>query len=261
MKSPNYRTGLAIVAMLSALSGCEKAPHSDIATILARHTDARGGIAALDAVKAIEVKRRVQEGTRQFTTQYVATRDGRMRLDVLQDGNVVFSEGNDGQSAWQRHGRLAPIDDMPDWALAAVKRAVRHNLYALHELATTGTELTLAEREKISGGLYYWVIEATDPDGYKRRLFIDPRNFLVTRVQETSALNPDRTNYPRELDTYFSDFREVDGVTFSFKSETYSDEAAGQALQTTIANSIVVNPEFDPAIFTRPEDDAAHGEQ
>ena len=80
-------------------------------------------------------------------------------------------------------------------------------------------------------------------------------------MQETSALNPDRTNYPTELDTYFSDFRDVDGVTFSFKSETYSDEAAGQVQQTTIANSIVVNPEFDPAIFARPEDDTTHGEQ
>jgi hypothetical protein len=260
MKSPNYRTGLTLVAMLFALSGCEKEPHADISTILARHADARGGIAALDAVQAIEVDRRIEEGRRKYTTQYVATHDGRMRLNVFQDSDIVFSEGFDGKSAWQRRGRLEPADDMPDWALAAVKRAVRHNLYALHQLAATGTKFTLTGRERVSGGLYYWVIEATDPDGYKRRLFIDPNTFLITRVQETSALNPDRTNYPTELDTYFSDFREVDGVIFSFKSEIFGDEA-GQAVQTTDANQIVVNPEFDPAIFSQPEGVAAGGEQ
>lgn len=254
MKTPNYRTGLAVVAMLLALSGCEKGHQTDISTILARHTEARGGAAALEAVQAIEVTRRVVEGNRQLTTRYIATRDGRMRLDVYQGNESIFSEGNDGQSAWQRRGEHAPAGDMPDWALAAVKRAVRHNLHALHELAATGTKLTLTDREKLAGGLYYWVIESTDPDGYKRRLFINPDSFFVTRVQETSALNPDRTNHPMELNTYFSDFREVNGVMFSFKSESFSDETA-QALQTTDATKIVVNPQFDPAIFTRPGDD------
>lgn len=259
MKTPNHRTGLALVAMLLALSGCEKEHQTDISTILARHTEARGGAAALEAVQAIEVTRRVVEGNRQLSTRYIATRDGRMRLDVHQGGETIFSEGNDGQSSWQRHGEHAPAGDMPDWAVAAVKRAVRHNLYALHELAANGTKLTLADREKLAGGLYYWVIDATDPDGYKRRLFINPDSFLVTRVQETGALNPDRTNHPMELDTYYSDFREVNGVMFSFKSETYSDEAA-QSVQTTDATKIVVNPQFDPAIFSRPEDGAKGGD-
>lgn len=253
MNAPRNRTRLTIVTMIVALFGCEKAPQTDISTILARHTEARGGIAALDAVEAIEVSRRVQEGDRQFTTHYVATRDGRMRLDVRQDGNTIFSEGYDGAEAWQRRGRAVPAEDMPDWAVAAAKRALRHNLYALHQLAATGTEFTLAEREKVAGGLYNWVVEATDPDGHKRRLYFDPSDFLVTRVLESSALNPTRTNYPTQLDTYFSDFRKVDGVVFSFKSETYSEDA-GQALQTTNANKIVVNPEFDAKIFARPED-------
>lgn len=261
MKSLHLRTRLAAAAILLAVFGCEKAPETDVSTILARHTDARGGAAALDAVQAIEVNRTVQEGSRQFTTHYVATRDGRMRMDVRQGGSTIFSEGYDGESAWQRRGMVAPADDMPDWAVAAAKRALRHNLYALHQLAETGTEFVLAGREKVAGGLYNWVVEATDPDGYKRRLYFDPADFLVTRVQESSALNPTRTNYPAQLDTYFSDFREVDGVYFSFKSETYSDEA-GQAVQKTNANKIVVNPEFDPKIFSRPddEDDAMGGE-
>jgi len=241
--------------MLLAVSGCEKVPEGDLSTILARHTEARGGAAALEAVQAIEVTRKVQEGNRELTTHYVATRDGRMRLDVRNGNATVFSEGYDGESAWQRRGRLAPVDEMPDWALAAVKRALRQNLYALHELSANGTVLVLGEREKISGSLYYWVIDETDPDGYQRRLFLDPYDFYVTRVQENTALNPDQTNYPAELNTFFSDFREVDGVVFSFASETRRAED-GQTLQTTIATEIIVNPAFDPSIFSRPADDA-----
>lgn len=261
MKTMNVRTRLAAAAMLLAVFGCEKAPETDISKIIARNTDARGGAAALDAVQALEVNRTVQEGSRQFTTHYVVTRDGRMRMDVRQDGSTIYSEGYDGQSAWQRRGVAAPADDMPDWAVAAAKRALRHNLYALHQLAASGTEFVLVDREKVAGGLYNWVVEATDPDGYKRRLYFDPSDFLVTRVQESSALNPTRTNYPEQLDTYFSDYREIDGVFFSFESETYTDEA-GQALQKTKANKIIVNPEFEPTIFTRPADDndAADGD-
>lgn len=259
MRIPNQRTGFAVAAILLALTGCEKATQTDISTIIARHTEARGGAAALEAVKAIEVDRRVQEGKRQFTTHYVAIRDGRMRLDVYQSGSLVLSEGNDGESAWQRRGNLETTADMPDWALTAVKRAVRHNLYALHELAALGTELKLDDREKYDG-LLHWVIVATDRDGYERRLFISPNDYLITRVQEYSALNPDRTNYPTDLNTYFSDFREVDGVIFSFKSETHGSES-GVALQTTEATEIVVNPEIVESIFSRPADnDGQRGE-
>lgn len=257
MKTPNQRAGCAAAAMLLALTGCEKPVQTDVSTIIERHTEARGGAAALEAVQAIEVRRRVQEGKRQLSTHYIATRDGRMRLDVFEGGNPVLSEGNDGQSAWQRRGDREPVDDMPDWALTAVKRAVRHNLYALHELAASGTELRLDEREK-SEGLIYWVIVATDPDGYERRLFINPNDFLITRIREHSALNPDRTNFPADLNTYFSDFREVDGVMFSFKSETHGSDA-GQALQTTEAIEIIVNPKFEDSIFSRPADDDKGG--
>lgn len=259
MKTSKHRS-CTIAAMLLALFGCEEEPQTDIATILTRHTEARGGVAAIEAVQALEVNRTVQEGKRQLSTHYIATRDGRMRLDVSEHGEIVFSEGYDGESAWQRSGRWAKADDMPDWAVAAVKRSLRYNLYGLHELAATGTELKLAERERVAGGLYNWVIEATDSDGYNRRLFIDPYNFMITRVQESSALNPDRSNHPTDLQTHFLDFREVDGVMFSFETETYSDEA-GQSVQKTSASNIIVNPEFDPAIFSRPEDDAGESER
>ena len=259
MKTIDPRSYRAIAVIVLALCGCEKEPHTDISTILARHTEARGGVAAIEAVQALEVNRTVQEGKRQLITHYIATRDGRMRLDVSEHGEIVFSEGYDGETAWQRSGRWAKADDMPDWAVAAVKRSLRYNLYGLHELAASGTSLKLAERERVAGGLYNWVIEATDSDGYKRRLFIDPYDFMIIRVQESSALYPDRSNYPTELETHFLDFREVDGVMFSFASETYSDEA-GQSVQKTSASSIVVNPEFDPSLFSRPVDNAGDSE-
>lgn len=47
------------------------------------------------------------------------------------------------------------------------------------------------------------------------------------------------------------DFRRVNGVLFSFESETHTSES-GQAAQKTIASEILVNPTFDPATFARP---------
>lgn len=244
-------TGVALAATALFAVGCEKAEQIDISTLIARHTEARGGATALESVHAIQVRRDVDEAGRRLSTHYVATRDGRMRLDVFEDGRLVFSQGNNGTFAWQRTGSRGQSEVMPVWALAAVQRAVRHNLFALHELVAGGSTLTLAERDAEESPLH-WVVDATDPDGYKRRLFIDRRNFLITRIQEHSAVNPDRSNYETDLDTFYADFRKIDGVVFSFESRTFSSESSGLPQQETSASEIIVNPSFDAGIFERP---------
>lgn len=248
--------GLILPLAILAIAACEKEEQMDLKTIVERHTEARGGAAALEGVNALEVRRRVTEGKRQLSTSYTATRDGRMRFDVFaDDGRLVLSQGNDGQTAWQRKGALGEAEEMPEWALAAVKRSLRLNLYSLHELAASGTEITLADSQKVAG-LMHWVLDTTDPDGYKRRLFIHPYTYLVSRVQEQGPLNPERETYATDLDTYYTEFRDVDGVLFSFKSETFN-ESSGEELQKTDATDILVNPDFDPAIFAPPPDDEA----
>ncbi len=254
MNTSLRRNGLAVVASLLAAAGCEKAePQLDLDTIVARHTEARGGAAALEAVSALEVRRRVEERKQQFTTHYIATRDGRMRLDVYDDDRRVFSAGNDGESAWQQAGSLAEAEEMPEWALTAVRRALRHNLYALHEQVASGTRLELKEREK-TAGLLHWVIDATDPDGYRQRLHIHPYSYLISRIQEFAPVNPERTTVATDLDTYYLEFQTVDGVLFSFKSETRSSDS-GEPVQVTEALEIKVNPELDESVFARPSDD------
>lgn len=246
-----YRfTTVALAASFLVVTACEKGSDTDISTIIARHTEARGGADALAAVNAIQVRRRVEEGKRHLITNYVATRDGRVRIDVFDDGRPVLSEGYDGKSAWQEQEQNGRDTEMPDWALAAVQRSVRYNLYNLNELAATGTTLKLAGRMK-DGGVLYWVIDATDADGYKQRLFIDPTSFLIAQVQENGSVHPDRNNYRSDIATYYSDFRRVDGVIFSFKSEIFSGES-GVIEQKAEAMEIIVNPTIDPSIFSRP---------
>ena len=250
MNSTIRCAALALAAGFFAVTACEKSSHTNIATIIDRHTEARGGAAALAAVNAIEVRRSVQEGKRQLITHYVAMRDGRMRLDVFEAGRPVFAEGFDGQSGWQVQELQDHVAEMPDWALGAVRRTVRYNLFSLNELAATGTKLTLADREKLSG-ILYWVIEATDADGYKQRLFVDPVSFLITHVQERGSVHPDRSSYRYDIDTYYGDFRRIDGVIFSFQSEVLSSES-GMPEQKTNALEIIVNPKIDATAFLKP---------
>ena len=68
--------------------------------LVARHTAARGGAAAIEAVKAVEIEVQIEEPTYKANGIYVATREGRMRIVVSIDGKPVYSEGLDGAGSW-----------------------------------------------------------------------------------------------------------------------------------------------------------------
>jgi len=72
--------------------------------VVQRHTQARGGRSAIEAIENLEARLRVVEPN--FTVEGIwqVDRKGRMHIDVFADGKRVWSEAYDGSVAWDMAG-------------------------------------------------------------------------------------------------------------------------------------------------------------
>jgi hypothetical protein len=87
--------GLAVLALVAGAG-----PAPDLESIVDRHVAARGGRAAIEAVRAYETEIRIVEPAFEVDGTYVATRDGQMRVDIVAGGQPAFTEALDGSRAW-----------------------------------------------------------------------------------------------------------------------------------------------------------------
>lgn len=238
-------------AFLLLLLACRPGAPSeiDLATLLERHTEARGGAEAIEAVESLAVELEIAEPEFTVSGRYVATRDSRMRIDIYAGDQRVFTEALGPEGGWQMHADGIPMDLSPDGE-AALRNGVTYNLYGLHELAGQGFELTLvgpAERAHEQ----LWEIRQVAPDSSSKRVFLDAETYLVTREIQTRALHPDidATESPQE--TRFTEYAASGGVLFANRMETV-DLGTGEVIQTTVVNGRSVNGPTDPGRFLRP---------
>jgi hypothetical protein len=238
-----------LVALGCLLSGCERAPLT-VDHVIEQNTLAIGGRAAIEAVKSIEVDLHIVDPDFEVDGKYRAARPGRMRIDVMAGGKHVFTEALDGDRGWQWKGEGRAIQEESPKATAALRHGVElpGKLFGLHELRQRGNRVELAERQMIEG-IEYYALRITLSDGYTTTLYVDPRNWLITRRRDVRALHVDVDPTPTTIESRFSDFRRIDGVLFAFVS-TDTELATGKVLETTRVRSIKVNPRFDPVIFS-----------
>jgi len=139
--------GLGLAAAIAAAG-----PAPDLDGLIARHAEARGGEAAIEAVPTFECDIGIVEPTFEVDGTYVATRDGRMRVDIRADGQRVFTEALDRERAWT----WSPNDGLRDGSTAGTA-ALRHGielpfkLFGLHEIRDRGHRLEFVGREVLDG--------------------------------------------------------------------------------------------------------------
>ena len=250
-KMMRFNHGLiGLMAMVSAAcSNIE--PEMDLDRLIHLHTEARGGADAIENVSTLKVNLEIVEPEFTVTGEYVATRDGYMRIDVFSDGARVFTEALGPGGGWQMFGD-GTITGLTPEGEAALHRGVFSNLYGLHELRAQGFSFSLAGKEERNGA-QYWMLEQIAPDGFSQNLFVDPDTYLVMSDIRTAALHPDLDSTEVNTETFYFDFQETAGVVFSERSEK-RNIATGDVMQNTRVTSRVVNDAVDASIFSRPSE-------
>jgi hypothetical protein len=186
--------------------------------VLARHAQARGGVAALDAVRNTLNIADVAEPPFRATGRYIASADGLMRVDVFGRGaKRLVTEGIDQTGEWFWDGDKAAPE--PDTAVAIASGALPHgiefNIFGLHAMRRRGHALILEGRETIAGVNYY-KIKLTLKDGFQTWRYINPETWMLERSRDLRPIHPDHDPTPVTIETQYVDFRPVKDVTSAF---------------------------------------------
>jgi hypothetical protein len=244
-----------VPASLAAF-GCrglrQPAAPDQLEELVAKHTQARGGSSAIESARTVAIRLRIVEP--KFTVEglYQATREGRMRIDVFSEGKRVFSEGYDGQHAWELGQGAERATDPGPSAEAALRHGLEFptNIRGLHEMRSRGHQLVLAGRETVDRTNYH-VLELRLQDGFVTYLYLSPTSYLIDRQRDVRALHPSADPSQKWIERTFEDYRNVDGRMVSFKSSEI-DLRGAQLMQTTTILEVRTNPNFSEQTFARP---------
>lgn len=242
------RRAFAATAVAAAACAPREEGPIDLARVIARHTEARGGAAALDAVRTMRNDCAVVEPTFSVGGPYIASTDGLMRVDIFADGACVFSEGIDRAGAWDWSQGAEPTPASEAGA-AALAHGIEFNLFGLHRFAERGHTLTLEAPEEIDGALYH-VIKIVLRDGFETYRYIDPVSWMITRTRDIRAIHPDMDPTETLLQNEYSDFRAANGVLSPF-AWVQRDLRTGQVVQTGTVRSLEYNVALTDADFDR----------
>jgi hypothetical protein len=222
---------------------------AELDDVIHRHTLARGGAQALDAVHYQHADIDIVENGSAVRGLYQCAAEPAFRIDIYDKAKHVFCEGLDSQGPWLWPGDAdRPRDGVPD-ARKTGLQGIEFNLYGLHRFAERGHRLSLDGRQTLDGVEHY-VIRIEMQDSYETFLFIDPATWLVARRRDFRSFHPDVDPTRKQVENRYFDYRPVAGVLTSFAQDQYN-LATGARVQTTRARDIVYRPSYDPAVFAR----------
>jgi len=219
----------------------------DAQSLINKNLEARGGAAALDALKSVTFEGRVIfPGDFELTYKEARARLGAAeaaRSDLsLQGLDVVQSY--DGHAAWKINpfqGRKDPEKMSADEARQLADGALIEGplLAARHD----GSRVQYLGREDFDGTLAY-KLKVTQKDGDEFTYWLDPDTYLEIKMNETRRIRGAQQISEIEL----GDYEKVGGVYFPMSLETWSQGQSNQRTRVQIA-SAVANPPLGADFF------------
>lgn len=240
-------------ALAALLIGCAANPASaqDAQSLIAKNLEARGGAAAIDAIKSISFQGRTIfpgdfELTFKSSQAHLASADA-IRLDLSLQG-LDLVQAYDGHEAW----RINPFQGRKDAERMSADDARQLADQALIEgplLASRkdGSKVQYLGRDDFDGTLAY-KLKVTQKDGDEFVYWLDPDTYLEIKVDETRRIRGAQQTNETEL----GDYEKVAGVYFPMSVESWSQGQPNQRQRTIIASG-TANVPVDTAFFAEPE--------
>ena len=239
-------------ALAALLIGCGANPASaqDAQSLIAKNLEARGGAAAIDAIKSITFEgRTIAPGDFELTFKSAQARLGggdAIRLDLGIQG-LDLVQSYDGQVAW----RINPFQGRKDAERMSVDDARQLADQALIEgplLAsrTDGSKVQYLGRDDFDGTLAY-KLKVTQKDGDEFVYWLDPDTYLDIKVDETRRIRGAQQTTETEL----GDYEKVAGVYFPMSVESWSEGQPNERQRTIIASGTANGP-VNAAFFAEP---------
>lgn len=236
--------------LAALLLSCAAVPVAaqDAQSLVAKNLDARGGAAALAAIKSVRFNGRIIFPG-DFELKYQETRarlgaSDASRIDALLQGLDAVQAYDGHGEAWKINpfqGRKDPermsADEARQLADSSLVEGVL--LAARHD----GSRVDYLGREDFDGTLAY-KLKVTQKDGDEFTYWLDPDTFLEIKTDETRRIRGARLTTETEL----GDYEKVGGIYFPMSVESWTQGQPNQRtrvlIETTQANPAVTADYF-----------------
>jgi hypothetical protein len=222
----------------------------DAQSLLAKNLDARGGAAALAAIKNVSFEgRTIFPGDFEVTYKEVRGRTGSGSADRVDLGvqGLDIIQAYDGHEGWKVNplqGRKDAEKMSADEARALADEALVDG--PLLAARTDGSHVAYLGREDFDGTNAY-KLKVTQKDGDEFTYWLDPDTFLEIKVEETRKIR----GAAQTTDTELGDYEKVAGVYFPMSVESWTQGQSNQRQRTIIASGSA-NAELAADYFTEP---------
>jgi len=216
----------------------------DSGALLARAKEAAGGD-AWDRVRVIQSEATVSTGGLEGTLvswEEITTGRAVSRYDL---GVVTGAEGWDGERPWSQSdsGDVAVRGSQGD--LEGARDAAYVTARGYFHPERWPAEVRYLRREEGAGGEVFQVLEVVPEEGRPMELWLDAETLLLARTVEEGATDV--------TTTFFSDYREVDGLLLPFRLRSSTgDPAYDTVLEVT---AVAIDPEVPEGTFEMPASD------
>jgi len=214
--------------------------------IIAKSIEARGGEAKLRAVKSIRFTGKIEVGPGMIApTTLVMKRPGMVRMEFTVQG-VTGIQAYDGKEGWD----VMPFQGKKDAEPMASDDVKEMEDQAdfdgpLMDYKAKGNTVEFLGKEKVEGSDAY-KLKVTKKNGNVETSFIDADTGLeVKSITKTKMRGNDV-----EIETTYSDFRNVDGLIWPFAIET--GQVGSPQKQKISVDKVEINPEVSDAQFHMP---------
>ena len=222
---------------------------STLAEVLTCYDQALGGAAAFDDIDNLRIELDIAEPGFEVRGTYVASRDGRMRIDIYAGEQRVFAEGLDGAEAWQWTPDGGVTESNARGA-AALRNGVEApgRLWTLRQLRERGLQVERVDpAPQARDGERQ--LRLTRADGPVLDYFLDRQTCLPTREMSRRAFHPDVDPTEVLVETVFSEPFTVDGV-LRFRRSEQRNLDNGEWLGTTAVRSVEHNVKLTDGFFS-----------
>jgi hypothetical protein len=231
---------------------CSAVPASaqDAQSLIAKNLEARGGAAALEAIKNVTFDgRTIFPGDFEVTYKETRARLGTTDVDRVDFGvqGLDIIQAYDGHGAWRvnplqgrKDAEKMSADDARAMADAAL---VDGPLLAARK---DGSRVDYLGREDFDGTNAY-KLKVTQKDGDEFTYWLDPDTFLEIKVDETRKIRGAEQTSETEL----GDYEKVAGVYFPMSVESWTQGQSSQRQRTIIASG-VANTQLAADYFAEP---------
>lgn len=243
-------TSTSFVALVSVLVLATLAPHSAAQTadeLVAKVLAARGGAEKIKAIHSQRVTGKISFGTGAegpFTVEF--ERPGKMHMELSVGGKAIIRV-YDGKSAGWVLNQLSPNPDVQPMSAEELSGIGDESDFdgPLLDYKSKGNHIELVGKDEVEGKPVYR-LKLTAKNGDVRTYFFDTSTYLLTKWEGQRKAG----DQVLLVETFFRDYRTINGLTFPFEIDSDSPGMAQQ--QKLTFDKIEIDPAIDEARFGKP---------